>query len=108
MFNSVQIIWLLISALAGALQSPEHDPQDHIGTFQNPGALRRPRYRYWYALLFIVKHIRMRLTIICGRLPDASVDPGLLTDDIVQLGARGAGGIEFLNYFNYGGVEVCD
>ncbi|GMF77983.1 unnamed protein product [Aspergillus oryzae] len=32
------------------------------------------------------------------RLPDASVDPELLADDIVQLAARGAGEIEFLNY----------
>ncbi|KAB8211966.1 hypothetical protein BDV34DRAFT_219180 [Aspergillus parasiticus] len=39
------------------------------------------------------------------RFPDASVDPELLADDIVQLAARGAG-TEFLNYFNYGGSDA--
>lgn len=29
-----------------------------------------------------------------------------MSDDIIQLSQRVAGGIEFLNYFNYGGEEV--
>lgn len=40
------------------------------------------------------------------RLPDASVNITFLVDDIAQLAARGAGGIEFLNYFDYGGLVV--
>lgn len=40
------------------------------------------------------------------RLPDASVKSYYVAADIAQLGARGAGGIEFNNYYNYGGTEV--
>ena len=40
------------------------------------------------------------------RLPDASINTTFLADDILQLTDRGAGGIEFLNYYNYGGEEV--
>ncbi|KAK5096104.1 hypothetical protein LTS08_007710 [Lithohypha guttulata] len=56
----------------------------NAGTFERPSPNVRPRYRYW--------------------LPDASVNTSFLVDDIVQLAARGAGGIEFLNYYDYGGV----
>ncbi|KAE8310025.1 hypothetical protein BDV41DRAFT_579995 [Aspergillus transmontanensis] len=75
---------ILLGTLAEAL--PRTDPRKDIGTFTNPGVAKRPRYRYW--------------------LPDASVDPEWLADDIVQLAARGAGGTEFLNYFNYGGSDA--
>ncbi|KAE9985229.1 hypothetical protein EG328_007769 [Venturia inaequalis] len=34
-------------------------------------------------------------------LPDASVDPDLITDDIRQLGERGVGGTKLLNYFRF-------
>jgi hypothetical protein len=40
------------------------------------------------------------------RLPDASVEPEHVADDIVQLGDRGAGGVEFLPYYSYGGTQV--
>jgi hypothetical protein len=52
-------------------------------TFLNPPSHRRPRFRYW--------------------LPDASVDAGTVEADIKSAGAVGAGGIEFLPFYNYGG-----
>lgn len=51
--------------------------------FLNPPARQRPRFRYW--------------------LPDATVDAGTLGADIKSAGAIGAGGIEFLPFYNYGG-----
>ncbi len=53
------------------------------GTFQAPASRARPRFRYW--------------------LPDASVDPEIIKADIRDAGAHGAGGVEFLPFFNYGG-----
>ncbi|KAI0839450.1 hypothetical protein F5Y06DRAFT_303174 [Hypoxylon sp. FL0890] len=72
-----------------AFQPREHTRQlgsgDRLGTFLNPAAVVRPRYRYW--------------------LPDASVNPEYVAQDIAELGARGAGGVQFLNYYNYGGTQ---
>ncbi|KAJ1713078.1 hypothetical protein NYO67_4773 [Aspergillus flavus] len=54
------------------------------GTFENPAARVRPRFRYW--------------------LPDASVDPTIVQKNIKDAGANGAGGVEFLPYYDYGNV----
>ncbi|KAE8395445.1 hypothetical protein BDV23DRAFT_178499 [Aspergillus alliaceus] len=54
------------------------------GTFENPSALVRPRFRYW--------------------LPDPSVDELVVRDDIKSAAAIGAGGVEFLPWYNAGGV----
>jgi hypothetical protein len=53
------------------------------GTFEHPSAASRPRFRYW--------------------LPDASVDGDVVKADIVAAASIGAGGVEFLPYYNYGG-----
>ncbi|KAI1365582.1 hypothetical protein F5Y08DRAFT_352691 [Xylaria arbuscula] len=53
--------------------------------FVNPPAAYRPKYRYW--------------------IPDASVLPENVADDIAQLGQRGAGGVEFNSYYSYGGTQ---
>lgn len=53
------------------------------GTFDNPAARLRPRFRYW--------------------LPDAGVDVQTVQDNIKAAGAIGAGGVEFLPFYNYGG-----
>ncbi|KAJ5605313.1 secreted protein [Penicillium lagena] len=62
------------------------DDQDNAaikaGTFQNPSANVRPRFRYW--------------------VPDASVDLSYVADDIEGAAAAGAGGIELLGYYLYG------
>ncbi|KAJ5670799.1 uncharacterized protein N7477_006162, partial [Penicillium maclennaniae] len=52
------------------------------GSFENPAARLRPRFRYW--------------------LPDASVDAKTVQDNIKSAGAIGAGGVEFLPFYNYG------
>lgn len=53
------------------------------GTFENPAAPTRAFFRYWF--------------------PDASVDPDLVAADIASAGEIGAGGVEFLPFYNYGG-----
>ncbi|KAJ5440168.1 uncharacterized protein N7458_011166 [Penicillium daleae] len=53
------------------------------GTFDDPAARLRPRFRYW--------------------LPDAGVDVQTVQDNIKSAGAIGAGGVEFLPFYNYGG-----
>jgi len=55
---------------------------DH-GTFESPAAIARPRFRYW--------------------LPDASVSPDIVKQNIGSSGSIGAGGVEFLPFYNYGG-----
>lgn len=51
--------------------------------FLSPPSQQRPRFRYW--------------------LPDASVDAQTVVADIQYAGAIGAGGVEFLPFYNYGG-----
>lgn len=53
------------------------------GTFQNPSVNVRPRFRYW--------------------VPDASVNHTSLADDIKEAGRVGAGGVEVLGFYQYGG-----
>lgn len=54
-----------------------------VGSFANPAANVRPRFRYW--------------------LPDASVDVNTVAADIAAAGSIGAGGIELVPFFEYGG-----
>ncbi|KAI1137565.1 hypothetical protein F5Y05DRAFT_419507 [Hypoxylon sp. FL0543] len=87
----IKVLFQIACLCAGtfaAFQPREHitrllSTKDGLGTFLNPAAVVKPRYRYW--------------------LPDASVKPEYVAQDIAELGARGAGGIQFLNYYNYGG-----
>ncbi|SCO90267.1 uncharacterized protein FRV6_14395 [Fusarium oxysporum] len=50
--------------------------------FDSPSAVYRPKFRYW--------------------LPDAAVDHELLVHDISDIRNVGAGGLEFVPYYNYG------
>ncbi|EKV04466.1 hypothetical protein PDIG_88980 [Penicillium digitatum PHI26] len=61
-------------------------PNNSYGTFINPSSQVRPFFRYW--------------------LPDASVDPTVVASDIRSAAEVGAGGIEFLGYYGYGGDAV--
>ncbi|KAI0107934.1 hypothetical protein F4776DRAFT_414946 [Hypoxylon sp. NC0597] len=82
-----QIVCFIGGFVAASLPG-EHKRQlssNKLGTFLSPAAVVRPRYRYW--------------------LPDASVKPEYVAKDIAELGTRGAGGIQFLNYYNYGGIS---
>ncbi|KAL4870682.1 hypothetical protein BDV12DRAFT_195159 [Aspergillus spectabilis] len=58
-----------------------HVPSN-LGTFTEPAANVRPRFQYW--------------------LPDASVDSEVVVRDIA--GAAQVGGIEFVPFFEYGGM----
>ncbi|KAK6837826.1 hypothetical protein RU639_001536 [Aspergillus parasiticus] len=53
------------------------------GTFQSPSAIILPRFRYW--------------------LPDPSVDERVVRDDIKSAADVGAGGVEYLPWYNAGG-----
>lgn len=54
------------------------------GTFADPSVFVRPRFRYW--------------------LPDASVDQSVLANDVKIAKVAGAGGVEVLGYYLYGGT----
>jgi hypothetical protein len=72
----------LLPLLTTALASPS---SSNDGTFEVPSASTRVRFRYW--------------------LPDASVDPQVIANDIQAAGSLGAGGVEFLPFYNYGGEQ---
>jgi hypothetical protein len=72
---------LLRPALAGT--DDQTSSKINRGSFEDPAARLRPRFRYW--------------------LPDASVDIKTVQDNIKSAGKIGAGGVEFLPFYNYGG-----
>ncbi|KAI5362475.1 putative Galactose-binding-like domain superfamily [Septoria linicola] len=57
---------------------------DDRGTFQEPPARVRTKFRYW--------------------VPDASVDIQAVEEDIAAIGRIGGGGVELLPYYNYGDI----
>ena len=65
-----------------------HNTNDQVrsnvdyGTFQDPSAYVRPRFRYW--------------------IPDASVNLDVVTDDFSKAKDVGMGGLELLGYYLYG------
>ena len=73
---------LLISSLCAADTNDQVTANLDYGTFKSLSARVRPRFRYW--------------------LPDASVDHSTVQDNIKSAGAIGAGGVEFLPFYNYG------
>lgn len=52
MHVSIYSLWLWASVLVEALPSRGNHRRDDVGTFQDPGAVRRPRYRYRYVHKF--------------------------------------------------------
>lgn len=77
---------LLLLHAVGVLAAVDHDssgPSLSLGTFENPSVRCRPRFRYW--------------------LPDAGVDKEIVSTNIKDSGERGAGGVEFVPFYNYGG-----
>lgn len=77
-------IILIALVLGFSLPPCSGGPTDRpYGTFKQPAARARPRFRYW--------------------LPDASVNATRVQADIRASGERGAGGVEFLPFYNYGG-----
>lgn len=60
-------------------------PDIDYGTFQSPASIVRPRFRYW--------------------VNDASMNLSVVAEDIKAIGRMGAGGIELLGYYLYGGSQ---
>ncbi|KAJ5726772.1 uncharacterized protein N7483_008129 [Penicillium malachiteum] len=71
------------SLLSGLALLAELASATDYGTFSDPANNARMKFRYW--------------------LPDASVDIATVQSDIAAAGALGAGGVEFLPLYNYGG-----
>ncbi|TLS30036.1 hypothetical protein PpBr36_02246 [Pyricularia pennisetigena] len=69
--------WCLLAALTAPASAVQH-----VTEFDDPPVEHRPKFRYW--------------------LPDASVDHAVLADDVRQLKQVGAGGLEFVPFYNYG------
>jgi hypothetical protein len=55
-----------------------NNPNIPYGSFNNPSAYVRPKWRYW--------------------IPDASVDPAGVANDVAEAAAQGAGGMELFGY----------
>ncbi|KAL4738183.1 hypothetical protein BDV11DRAFT_216141 [Aspergillus similis] len=73
----------LKALVIASLLAVTHAKSWATGTFENPAAAVRPKFRYW--------------------LPDAGVDTRVVQADIRSAGSIGAGGVEFLPFYNYGG-----
>jgi hypothetical protein len=80
--NVVLFIPLGLAVSAIAYSNDQVSADIDYGTFSSPAAIVRPRFRYI--------------------LLDASVDKSVVRDDIQSAGSAGAGGIEFLPFYNYG------
>jgi hypothetical protein len=70
-------------AYATNTPDPSFDAVVSKGTFENPSANVRPKFRYW--------------------IPDASVDISVVAKDVKSARNVGAGGLELLGYYMYGG-----
>lgn len=76
-------VLLLLNGLVLAIGTDDQvNANIDYGTFQNPSSQVRPKFRYW--------------------VPDASVDPQGIANDIAAAGQAGAGGVELLGYYFYG------
>ncbi|KAJ9499406.1 hypothetical protein H2202_004989 [Exophiala xenobiotica] len=73
--------------ITAALPQSHTDPSTNAvvdkGTFSNPSVNVRPKFRYW--------------------IPDASVAPEVVANDVRAAGDIGAAGLELLGYYLYGG-----
>lgn len=70
-----------------------------LSEFDNPSTEFRSKFRYWYVPFR--SHVSETL-LTFGRLPDASVPRQSVIDDVNHLAEVGAGGLEFLPFYNYG------
>lgn len=64
-----------------------NNPNIAYGSFNNPSAYVRPKWRYW--------------------IPDASVDPAGVANDVAEAAAQGAGGMELFGYCYILILECC-
>ncbi|KAL9109497.1 MAG: hypothetical protein Q9227_005832 [Pyrenula ochraceoflavens] len=91
MANAVLLLTLFVATFLGQCISSPVGSQSYAavntsqntGTFANPSSRMRPKFRYW--------------------IPDASVDPSIVASDVHAAASAGAGGLELLGYYLYGG-----
>ena len=79
-------IWQILLAGFGCVLANTDDQLGaniDYGTFENPAARIRPRFRYW--------------------LPDAGVNKTVVQQNIISAASIGAGGVEFVPFYDYGG-----
>lgn len=78
--------WCAAASLLISISAYNTDDQVNAnvdyGSFQDPSAYVRPRFRYW--------------------IPDASVDLSVVADDFAKAKDVGMGGLELLGYYLYG------
>jgi hypothetical protein len=84
--SAALVMAVVSSVLCQLITSPETNAVIDSGSFASPSAAVRPQFRYW--------------------LPDASVDGDIVAADLEAAAAIGAGGVEFLPFFEYGGQLV--
>lgn len=78
------LVWMcIVTPVCQCSGDAQRRATTKTGSFADPAASVRPRFRYW--------------------LPDASVDVDTVVADIAAAGSIGAGGIELLPFFEYGG-----
>lgn len=76
-FHTAFVAALSVSSVAGYSHSV-------AGNFSNPLSSSRPSFRYW--------------------LPDASADGKVVKEDIGSVAQIGGGGVEFVPFYEYGGI----
>lgn len=75
-----------------------------LDNFVSPPNTYRPKFRYWCDLLYPVQCPPDFLSTNISsytRLPDAEVDIEAVTRDVAEIAAVGAGGLEFLPYYQF-------
>lgn len=78
-----RITWVFALITSVCQARPRSSDGNIADDFLSTPSQQRPRFRYW--------------------LPDASVNAETVKADIKSAGAIGAGGVEFLPFYNYGG-----
>ncbi|RYP50580.1 hypothetical protein DL768_003925 [Monosporascus sp. mg162] len=81
---SVTLLGLAFTASTWASPCPGSRETFDLDAYKTPESKVRPRFRYW--------------------LPDASVDENVVMADIASASSVGAGGVEFLPFYEYGGA----
>ncbi|EXF81412.1 hypothetical protein CFIO01_01074 [Colletotrichum fioriniae PJ7] len=75
-----------------------------LDNFVSPPNTYRPKFRYWCDLLYPAQCPPDFLSTnipFYTRLPDAEVDTEAVTRDVAEIAAVGAGGLEFLPYYQF-------
>ena len=75
------LLWILPALALGCTVQPE----PVYDSFSNPPVAFRPFFRYW--------------------VPDATAAPEVIARDIALLKEVGAGGVELIGFYNYGGTQ---